>query len=72
LLASVDGRLEITKLSWEQAGKNRTDVSRGGAASADGIWFYLFEGNLVVTAAEVVPLLDAGILRLRQQMLARV
>jgi hypothetical protein len=70
LLESVEGRLELTTLPWEQAGKNRTEESRGSSASADGIWFYLYENNLVVTNAKVVPLLDAGVLRLRQQMLA--
>jgi hypothetical protein len=71
LLESVEGRIEITALPWEQAGKSRTEVGRGSSAWADGIWFYLYEGNLVVTAATVVPLLDAGLLRLRQQMLAK-
>lgn len=71
LLESVDGRLEITPLPWEQAGKNRTEDSKGSWASADGIWSYLYVGNLVVTGPKVVPLLDAGVLRLRQQMLAK-
>jgi hypothetical protein len=72
LLESVEGRLEITTLPWEQAGKNRSEVSRGSSASADGIWFYSYEGNLIVTGAKMVPLLDAGILRLRQQLLAKL
>lgn len=72
LLESVEGRLEITILPWDQAGKNRTEDSRGSSASADGIWFHAYEGNLIVTAAKVVPLLDAGILRLRQQLLAKL
>lgn len=71
LLDSVDGRLEITSLPREQAGKNRPEESRGSAVSSDGIWFYAYEGNLIVTSEKVVPLLDAAIARLRQQLLAK-
>ena len=49
LLESVEGRVELTTLSWGDAGRQRTEGSLYGAALSDGVWFYLYERNVLVS-----------------------